>query len=722
MQALTTAPSTLPQILTQYGYTSEFVKLPKTLRAVIERKVCCMCYIEELLLANTPRMQAYRAASVQYHANGRDGLSVSAIAALFPVWSQGGRKRDAKGKCTGKCYQSHDWRLFAPQYTNGDRNAVLRNQEFTDYIASLATDSSRPDAQGRAVFFRFTDAWYKGEEIPGIGNKYDWAQQQGRPVADGVIRRDTDLPDGCSLSNIQRIVTAKLGVQASAKRKLLQRGEFAAHAHWGDMLLRDRSKLMPLQLITFDDVEFDIKVWMDVDGTPQVVRPAALFALDVATGVILAKGVAPAYTRERDGDGGKAGTKRGLQHADMRFLLLSILETYGIPQDWQIGLLMENATAAMSGADKLAFESAFGEQVRFETTGRIRAQLLKSGFLEQGGMPWEKGWIEAFFRALHCRINHLPGTIGRRYELTHGEMGEATQAGSKVHYVLKTLEMAKEKGIPTSELALSSILLSFTEFEALLHDYVMRLNWRTMHKLQGFEQVTEFCSSGQWIRADDPRAGALLDYGTSLSRRMEAPLERMARLVQGHRFSKPHPLQMAALAMDKRVVTVRSECIRISRTGADDLVYRDADNSAWLSEYNGREKAVMVYLSTDSALAHCFTAADNAYLGSVGNVRRIDLTDEKAILKRSGEVHRARQEIRHEVAEILSDRNELYADDRAHNARVLAPEQIQQAEQKAAGKKASRNSADRNLPGLDALTPARSSGAIDEEDLSVLLQ
>ena len=181
-------------------------------------------------------------------------------------------------------------------------------------------------------------------------------------------------------------------------------------------------------------------------GYDQIVYPEALFCLDVGTGVILDYVVLSGYKRDKDGDGGKAGTKRAFQRADMRLLMMQVLEKYGVPQDWKMHLLIENASATFSPEDISIFENIIG--VKIDHTGLIRQKLTASGFSEEGGMPWQKGWIEAIFRLVHTRINHLPGTVGRRYDLTNGRQKAARK------YCLDTIKAARKKGISTENLAL----------------------------------------------------------------------------------------------------------------------------------------------------------------------------------------------------------------------------------------------------------------------------
>jgi hypothetical protein len=343
-----------------------------------------------------------------------------------------------------------------------------------------------------------------------------------------------------------------------------------------------------------------------------------------------------------------------------------MLEKYGIPQDWKMHLLLENASASLSEADKRVFEEL--TQIEIETTGIVRNKLFKSGFLEQGGMPWQKGWIEACFRLLHTRINHLPGTVGRRYDLTHGSVAQ------EVKYNLQLAEEACAKGIPLSELRFS--ILTLEQFHDLLDQYVLRLNFRTRHNLQGFIRVNEYeYAPGQYIAHTHPGAADIIPIGATLTPRMEAPLERAVRLIAGHRMQPVEPRQLVTLALDKRPVTVRGDKVtfQASRISTDPLVFRDEATARILEQYSGKDKALIGFLAHDASCIHLFTNDENmVYVCSPANQQRIDLTDETAILANAGRVDRGRQRIRDEVAaEIFGEANSEMLSLREHNATRL---------------------------------------------------
>ena len=638
-------------------------------RVDVRAKVQAMLDIDRLI--STQGMTKKQAVSITsarlkpYHPRG---FSASILSNYHKLWTKGGQKQDAQGHKTGTVYAPHDWQLFVPNYSNGQVAAAIQNADFVAHVRSLAK-TVRDDAQGNALFDRLLDDWFGGKSIPGYGTIQAFCAAAGRSVPEGFIARarPENYPTGWSPKNLLRMRVDK------TTSIYIRKGEHAAHSHWGDQLLRDRSKLMPLQLVTFDDVRFDLKVIMEIPNRgPQIVYPEAIFALDVATGLILHKAVTGNYLRAEDGDGGKKGTKRGLQQSDMRFLVKAMLEKYGLPRDWSIKILLENASASLSETDMRIFAQATG--IEFENTGIIRNKLTNSGFVEQGGMPWQKGWVEAFFRLLHCRINHLPMTVGRRYDLTPGNIGGKSKAGSQEHYVSKMIDAAYEQGIPLSELDFSGIVLTLEEFHELLDEYILRLNWRTRHTLQGFDKIYEHqLNPGQYVNATDPQYAGLIPVGSPLSSRMEAPAERAMRLSKGHHFDPVHPHMLRVLGLHKEPITIASQRAKISIPGEPEMMFRDTDTAPMLAKFNGIKKALVGCLSHDNQCLHLFTNDDALeWVGSPQRVGRVDITDQHALDVRMGEVDRARQQTRDYASDLLKTDDLRYEQAREHNANRLA--------------------------------------------------
>ncbi|MBT64685.1 MAG: hypothetical protein CML13_15920 [Puniceicoccaceae bacterium] len=672
-------------------------------RVDVRTKLQAMLDIDRLITEQ--RMTKKQAVSITsarlkpYHPRG---YSASILGNLHTIWKKGGQKQDARGHKTGTIYAPGDWKLFIPNYNNGADDSALNNKPFVAHIRSLFADTTRPDASGNAVRERLLDQWFAGEHIPGYGTLHQFCARAGRPVPEGYLARGRpeNIPGGWSAKNIHRMLPD------TATRTFLQRGEHATHSHWGDQLLRDRSNLMPMQLLTFDDVDFDIKVVqpMGPGRQDQVVRPKAIFALDVSNGMIIDFFILGSIRRTYDGqEGGKAGTSRAFNHADMRWFLAKIIEEQGIPQDWQMSILLEKAAASMSSADKHIFEQELG--IRFDTTGHVRQRLTNSGFVEHGGMPWQKGWIEAYFRGFHTRTNHLPMTIGRRYDLTDGRIGGANKMGSQEHYLVGLLKKAHEQNIPLEKLKLPA--LTMDEFSSFVAYYVNVLNWRTNHNLQGFAEISETrLDDGTWVTFEQARQADLIEDGMHFTRRMESPIECYRRKIKGHRMHKPHPYELAHLRLDKKPITVTASRVSITRTGQDPLIFRDEQSAEALTQWNGKKKALLGFISADESCIHLFTNDDAfTHICSPRRVGRVDMTDQHALDVRMGEVHRSRTKTRDFAAQIAAPQEARLSEMREHNQEILlggrlspAAADIQTATAKQAADDA-REAQMRNMPG-----------------------
>lgn len=602
---------------------------------------------------------------------GRKGFSRSRLNDYYQLWRKGGQKPNKQGIRSGQFYQSRDWHVFIPNYTNGDCDAALTNQELVKHVCRVQSDYCRGDVTGVAVHERITDDWWAGKTIPGLGNIRQHCAKLGKPVPQSRVKPRYPhwaYPDGLSPANLLRMIP-----RSAAKRQIVRRGEFAAHDHYALQLLRDRNRLMPLQLITPDDHPLDIEVLCPLpDGTVQRTQPQGLFMIDVRSGAIIAHGATPAYLRSNDADGGKRGTKRGLQRADMRFLLLQILERFGLPRDWKTLCLMERGGATLTTEDKEAFRTML-PQLSFEDTGLIKNSLLEHGFAQSDGMPWQKGWIESYFNLLENRLNALPGATARRYDLRKADHE------SRMRYALKIAGECIKQNIPLAEAKLPC--LTWDEFMTSLNDYVIQLNNRTRHKLQGDFPKIMFVedSSGNRYGQDHPQFD-LMSREFPILWEQESPAHCFRRVLNGHQLDPIHPRQLATLSMHKRKVTVRADrvTLEISQLSSDKLVYWDEDTAEALAEHNGRKNALIAYVSSNGDQIHLFTNDEHkTHIGSPRRVGTVDLSNQSEILEAAGRVHQSRQALRDEAADLLEPVNQQHRQMREHNTSLLGNGQIE---------------------------------------------
>lgn len=431
-----------------------------------------------------------------------------------------------------------DWRVLTPGYSHDSSLPP----EFRAHLRALTLQEHRSRKQAIA---KIRAAWRAGKSIPGYGTWREWFQHSW-PARDVPAAFAGDYPRGWSTSNLY------LHMPPRAQHALATRGYAAAH---GDIphVIRDTSALRPMELVVFDDFECDVLAIFE----RRVVRVRGVLALDVATRRVLGVGFKPALTDDE-------GKKRAITRADVQFLISSIFTRHGVPRDYRVTLLVENAAAAIGEGLEAALDLFFHGQVRVQRTGMLDHRTLANGFLERGGKPWEKGWIESAFNLMHNLAGSLPAQKGARYELA-----PATTA-ARVAYAegLLRLDLTDEQ-----RAQLRQPIESFAALTTAYEEIFAAMDRRTEHKLQGFDQVTE------WSRgAGDPwrpiaeivALPAAEQLAVEIRQRPESPIERWEKLAARQAPFAPVPeFVIALLAFTPRLVRVRNRKIVFAHDGAD---------------------------------------------------------------------------------------------------------------------------------------------------------
>jgi len=560
--------------------------------------------------------------------NGRGGWAFSNLRTLFYAWKGAGR----------------DWRVLARKYR---RESSLPG-EFVDFLRALVLREHRSRKQ---AIHRVREAWREGRPVPGYGTWREWFASTW-PDRDVPKHFANDWPNGWGNSNLYDRMPSRV------QHALATKGRAAAEKMLPHVV-RDPSTLRFLELVTIDDFETDVRA---IYGR-EVVKVRGVLAIDVATRTVLAAGFKPAVE-------GDEGQRIAITRSDTQGLLRAIFESHGVPRDYPMTILCENAAAAVTAELEASLDIFFGGQVRVTRTSMLNFKTLANGFLETGGRPNLKGWIESFFNLAWNRVGSLPGQKGSRYDNKPGDLEAKLKA------------VAKLAAYETTDGQWAQFRMPFMSFDALQTAFAEVFAWmenRTEHKLLGFDEVRAW----RLGPGDEPKpldqlallAPAEQDKVEILTR-MESPAERREKLKRGVDFLKVPAPVIALLAFQAKNLTLKNHRATFTLNGAG-YTYAESDTCKLRTRAGGRIEngAEITGYFDDKAMArlYCFTK-DLAYLGELARLGApVDIKDDKAL----GESAAAIARFYH--AEVEAPVKRLLAADRAnadaageHNTALLS--------------------------------------------------
>lgn len=568
---------------------------------------------------------------------GRKGFSVETLRRLFREYKKSG----------------YQWRVLRRDY-KGPKPA--KPADFKNFFAFLVSKcQGRTDVVRAARDDLFYNYWRAGKSVPGYGTFAEfWRRTQGEKPFPKVITDRPPHTPAWSYRTLLRLVKETLPKEV---RLLAAHGDLRSH-DCQIQLYRDRAGLKPLQYVTFDDVELDIQVLCKIGNTMEVRPLQAVMALDIATAKFVAWRIRP-MLKEEDMKYFPSDAGRVLTRKQVNFVLMQILLKYGLPQNYPMKLLLENASGTLNAADRRMIETLLPARILFENT-RMFDESYLGVECRAHGLPYQKGFIESSFQGLHTRIAGLDGALAPRYEFRNPASAAIAKQTEKV------LDEARAKGI--SESLLKFKLLTFDEFLPIFDLIVERWNARTNHKLQGFDYEYETLVGSDFYNRDTAVQLLTTDEleAAKFVRRMESPEERWQKHCAGVAFSKIEvPMIYPLLQNDKRVVSVRNGEIKTewANISADKFIYRSPE----LLQFEGREFTAV----TPDREALWLFDRNEGFVCAVPRVGRTAIIDQTAIVRQSGYVAREREKMRELHDNFLSERKNAFAEIDVHNRAVL---------------------------------------------------
>lgn len=516
----------------------------------------------------------------------------------------------------GTYRKTGDWRVLKRNYRNG---CAGQPEEFLAYFR-MRVEQQKRDTGAIAVMSQIRDEWASGKAIPGYGT---WREYHASlyPERDVPERFPYNFfPAGWGKSNLYKLQSSK------AERKLARRGMAAAKAHLPHVI-RDTSGLRFMELITIDDFETDILVQArnPVTGRYELTTCTGLLALDVATRTVLAFGLKPRF--KAAAQEGERERKIAITRADVQFLLHSIFSEHGLPADWGVTILCENAAAAITDDVADMLHTLFGVQVA--RTGMLSEKVLANGFVPKGGKPWEKGWIESHFNIVGNHVGTLPGHKGASYELRPDDLA------ARILYAEKLLST---EGLTPAQI--EQLQTGFFTADQALTAYRQILTFlerRTQHRMQGFLEICDYSIPGEaglLPMAEAQRLPReLLEVCTPVPRK-ESPAERKERLTQGMRRLKIAEHALALLLLTPKRCTLMNHRITFTHLG-EGFTFSEA-GSPVLSLPEGTDLLGYFDPGRPDRLYCC--KLDGRYVGPIKRRGAVDIRDAEAIAAERGEV------------------------------------------------------------------------------------
>ena len=573
-------------------------------------------------------------------------------------------------------YRDEGWRWQC--LVKGYKAPSQQPKEFQVFVKGLIERNHR-SAEAALRQLR-EEIWPSGASVPGYGTWQEWfAREYPTMSVPAVFPRV--WPAGWSISNLRNYGPTR------AEIAIFQRGEKAAHSHLPS-IPRDTSNLRPLELITIDDFELDVMCYFPGDVErgikPQLAYVAGLMAIDVGTRKKLHWGLGPRLEREeKQPDGTVRKVRCGLRALDVQALLYAIFEKHGLP-DYTVKILCENATATISPELRLMLETVFEGRVVVDYTSILHHKTLENGFVEKGGTPWQKGWIESEFNYLWNELATLKGYKGSNERLNGPANLPAAQA-----YALKFLGWGDKKtdlNLPPEVITeLRLPFLNPEQLETAFAQVIERSERRTAHKFRGFDAITEFrwpspaLPAPEGIDAHGPnsfRALALLDDAQRLQmvpeQRMECALERWERLSAQNPRQRLDAGVLALFLLQPNKATYRKQCVSFTR---DKVGYSYIDPEGLLADQpEGTE--VLAYVDRANPAGALVTLLNGKPIGTLrmlgGDPRGVDITDEAAIDEARAQRRALVNRVLEQVRSRHTTENDQLAADRAHTEAVVA--------------------------------------------------
>lgn len=414
------------------------------------------------------------------------------------------------------------------------------------------------------------------------------AWKKGEVLTATKIDAETGYPRGWHSRNLQRHAPSKFELKAA------RIGRSAAAAH-RPLVYTTRRNLYVGQFYLFDDIWHDHSV--NLLDTRQCGRPLEFHGIDLSSACKIGWGMR--VRREVD------GVNESLKTADFRFLLASILTSDGFHPDGTT-LVIEWGATALSEILERILHDATGGAIKVARSGMEGAAAHAGHFAgrSKGNFRF-KAALESLGNLIHNEFAALPGQTGKDRQHSPEQLHGALKYNDALLLAVSQLPPERMQWIHWP-------FCSFTQFQLIAQEVYARLNARTEHDLEGWDERMVPCA----------RTGKM--------RRM-SPEE----------FWRPRRRQLRPIAPEITALILGSEggVERVTRNGMIQL--RDAEISGDVIRFDAtdlrdREKFLTVLNPFDTHSLTCFDAKGR-YIATLPRLHSVCRGDAEAVQRACGQ-------------------------------------------------------------------------------------
>ncbi len=484
------------------------------------------------------------------------------------------------------------------------------------------------------------------EPVPGYGHREEWIRAGGRETDAGVPRgwSDDNLRRVCRLDPVERAI-AHVGV--------------AAASHHTPCVLGTRVGARFLERVFFDDVKLDFRVW-DQDSR-QVVDLWMLVAMDYASGAFLGFWMRPASEDYK-------GREQHLRQQDMVLFAGWLLETYGLPTDYQVEWKVENGTATFNHACAEAIGDFFGHRLTV-SYARMIGGKSPVGYRETAdGNSRAKAPLESAFNLLHNGAADMPGQTGRRYDVRPADLPSREKE-------TKDIEAAFAAESQDIRALVRRPVLTVDEARRVVNHIFARCNTRTDHDLEGFTDMLEWRMAPAGELPGNWQPIASLPHpapeSAQIRQRKQTPLERILELHAATRWER---VPGSALAI---FYSTSQRLVEVNAAGevTFDFARREYTFRPPAPEFGlpAGTRLLAYFAPHEPRFVHLMRRAPHCgYVGTWARRERIGIHDQDGLAREMEYTQSALKAARTTVAALQSGDRRQLDDIRAHNADLLA--------------------------------------------------